>query len=424
MSQFRPDGRLLVAAVTLLVCAAVPTARDRDEPAPPTETRALWVLRTSMNSPASVAAVVRETRENGFNTLFVQVRGRGDAYYRGGLEPTPADLLGQPAAFDPLSAIVSAAQTAGIRVHAWININLVSSAVNLPSAREHVVHRHPEWLMVPRDIAQELAAVPVASPAYVGKLARWTRQQSTQVEGLYASPITPSAAAYVESVARDIARRYRLDGIHFDYARYPSERFDYSRTAIAHFRATIRPRLDDARRRTLDAQERVDLFAYPDAFPDQWRAFRVERMTALMTRLGAAVKAERPSAVVSVAAAPDRQDALARKGQDWGAWLQNGVVDALAPMAYTQEPARFAEQIAAARAAAGSRAIWAGIGAYQLTPAQTIQNIETARRLGAAGIILFSYDSLINPRQSAPDYLATVSRGAFGDRRLSNAGSR
>src|SRR5690606_31701479 len=137
----------------------------------------------------------------------------------------------------------------------------------------------------------------------------------------------------------------------------------------------------------------------------------------LMARLGAAVRAERPAALVSVAAAPDRADALARKLQDWGAWLADGRVDVVAPMAYTQEPARFAAQIAAAREAAGARGLWAGIGAYRLSPAQTIANIDTARRLGADGIILFSYDSLSNPRQTAPDYLPTVGRGAFPDRR-------
>ncbi|HJR60379.1 MAG TPA: hypothetical protein VJ813_13290, partial [Vicinamibacterales bacterium] len=100
------------------------------------------------------------------------------------------------------------------------------------------------------------------------------------------------------------------------------------------------------------------------------------------------------------------------------------LVDAVAPMAYTQEPARFAQQIAAARAAAGSRAVWAGIGAYRLSPEQTIENILTARRLGADGIALFSYDSLINPRQTAPDYLPIVGRAAFPDHRSTDSGSR
>jgi dihydrodipicolinate synthase/N-acetylneuraminate lyase len=89
-------------------------------------------------------------------------------------------------------------------------------------------------------------------------------------------------------------------------------------------------------------------------------------------------------------------------------------------MAYTPEAARFAEQIAAAGAVAGGRVIWAGIGAYRLSPAQTIENIQTARRLGAAGIILFSYDSMTSSRQAPAEYLAAVSRGAFADARSSS----
>ncbi len=416
--------RHLVAAVVAVLCAEALSAQPDGPRRTDGETRALWVLRTSLASPASIAALVRSAREHGFNTLLVQVRGRGDAYYRGGLEPLASDLARQPATFDPLATVVDTAHAAGIRVHAWVNLNLVSSAVDLPSARGHIVYRHPEWLMVPRDLAQELARSAIDSPAYVGKLARWTREQSAEVEGLYVSPIVPGAAAHTEMVVRDITRRYALDGIHFDYARYPTERFDYSRTAIREFRATVRAALPESRRRALDAEEPVDVFAYPDGLPEEWRRFRIARMTALMTRLRAAVKSERPDAIVSVAAAPDQRDALSRKLQDWGAWLNEGLVDALCPMAYTQEPDRFAEQIAGARLAAGDRLVWAGIGAYRLSPAQTIENIQTARKLGAAGVILFSYDSLIDPRQSVPDYLATVGRAVFADRRPGNPGSR
>lgn len=392
--------------------------------AAPPETRAMWVLRTSLTSPDSIAALVSAAKAHGFNTLLVQVRGRGDAYYRGGVEPSPAELIRQPASFDPLQTVLDAAHAAGLRVHAWVNLNLVSSAADLPIAREHLVNRHPTWLMIPRDIAQELARMEPESPGYLGKLARWTRTRSAEIEGLYASPIVPEAAAYTESIVRHLARRYPLDGVHFDYARYPTDRFDYSRFAIREFRTAIRPHLDPAIRRTLDADESVDLFAYPDGLPAEWRAFRVARMTALVSRLHAAVKSERPDALVTVAAAPDRREAYDRRLQDWGGWLNDGLIDAICPMAYTDEPARFAEQITAAREAAGSHAVWAGIGAYKLSPARTIENIQTARRLGAAGVILFSYDSLTNPQQASRDYLSVVGRAAFAAGAAPAAGSR
>ena len=349
--------RIPVLAAFLLAGGAWTVAREPALEGPPaaSEVRALWVLRSSLTSPASISMLIRSARGHGFNTLLVQVRGRGDAYFTGGLEPRATELARQPLAFDPLAEVLKQARAAGLDVHAWVNVNLISSAVDLPIARTHLIHRHPEWLMVPRDLAQELARVDPRRSAYVGRLARWTRAQSDGVEGLYASPIMPGAAAHAESVVRDIARRYPVDGIHLDYARYPSARFDYSRGAIAAFKAAEGPKLTWPQRRDLNLRERVDVLAWPDALPAEWKAFRVARMTALMERLRGAIKAERPDALVSVAAAPDAPEALDHKLQDWCAWLRSGVVDVVCPMAYTPEAERFAQQIAAARTLGGAR---------------------------------------------------------------------
>src|SRR5262249_45299834 len=127
--------------------------------------------------------------------------------------------------------------------------------------------------------------------------------------------------------------------------------------------------------------------------------------------------------LVTVAVAPDVREAYDQKMQDWGSWVQSDLVDAVCPMAYSAEPERFAEQIATARSVAGTRPVWAGIGAYRLPAAQTIENIQTARRLGAAGVILFSYDSLVDPKVASPDYLSVVGRAAFAQP-SANVGSR
>lgn len=402
----------LCAALSWMVPGTIDVRAQSPAAAAP-ETRALWVTRSSLGTPASIATLVQTAATQGFNTLLVQVRGRGDAYYRSDLEPRAADLSRQAATFDPLASVLAEAHERGIRVHAWVSVNLVSSAFELPAAPEHLVYRHPEWLMVPRPIAQEIAKLDPGNPGYVGKIARWTRAESEAVEGLYTSPLQPEAAAYTQRVIADIARRYDLDGIHLDYARFPNQQFDYSRFSIAEFRADIRPKLAADTRRELDAEETADLFAYPDRFPAEWKAFRRARLTSFVAGLRLAIRAARPSALVSAAVFPDPQEAFDERLQDWRGWVAAHLVDVVAPMAYTQEPARFADQIAAARDAAGSSAVWAGIGSYRLTPAQTIDNIQTARKLGAAGFVLFSYDSLTGPKPPAPDYLATVSRAAF-----------
>jgi uncharacterized lipoprotein YddW (UPF0748 family) len=135
------------------------------------------------------------------------------------------------------------------------------------------------------------------------------------------------------------------------------------------------------------------------------------------------VKQRNPNVMVTAAVFGNDEDAYTRRFQDWKLWMERGILDAVALMAYTPDTEVFKRQIAIARGFSFGRQVWAGIGAYRLTAAQTIENIRTARRLGADGVVLFSYDSLTDPRQSASDYFAAVGRGAFADR-AANAGSR
>jgi uncharacterized lipoprotein YddW (UPF0748 family) len=406
-SARRSRARAIALAVLAIGLSLAPAAaRVRVD----SEVRALWVVRTSLASPASIATMVDAARASGFNTLLVQIRGRGDAYYAGGLEPRAATLAGQPD-FDPLAETLARAHAAGLQVHAWINVNLVAGA-DLPSAREHVVYRHPEWLMVPRALAGDLAGLPVRGPEYLGRLTRYVRSQPAEIEGLYLSPIAEAAADYTVAVVRDIASRYAVDGVHFDYARYPNDDFDYSREALAAFRLDVAPTLASADAQRADGRLASDPLVYTQQFPDRWRVFRAARLTALMARLRDAVKASRPSATVSAAVRPDPAEASARRLQDWRLWLDRGLIDVVCPMAYTTDGDVFAAQIAAAREVAGRRPLWAGIGAYRLSADQVLEHVQAARRLGAGGIVFFSYDSLTPPSHGA-GYLSQIGRAAF-----------
>jgi len=411
-------GVLLVALVATVLLSSGTRIFARPErveagPAEPSEVRGLWVLRSSLTSPQSLANLVRTASASGFNTLFVQVRGRGEAFYTSSIDPRATELDAQPSGFDPLAAVIAAAHAAGMRVHAWVNVNLVASAAQLPEDRTHVVYRHPDWLMVPRAVVQELRGVDGHSPAYSGKISRWTRLQNDRVEGLYLSPILPDAADYTVSVVSELASRYALDGVHLDYIRYPNADFDYSRYAIAEFRGQIAPTLPSPVRANLDQQAKIDPFAYPDTLPEEWTQFRMARLSSLAMRLRSAVKRARPEAIVSAAVVPDADQAVTGRLQDWRTWVETGILDAICPMAYTTDATTFGQQVAGARAIAGARRVWAGIGAWRLSPEQTVEHIGLARKAGAAGFVLFSYDSLTGPSQARGDYLDEVARAAF-----------
>src|SRR2546428_13600852 len=123
---------------------------------PTSEVRALWVVRTTLTSPEKIHKMVESAKAAGFNTIVVQVRGRGDAYYRSRWEPRAIELKDQPPDFDPLAVTIAEAHQRGLKVHAWLNTSLLANLDALPADPNHVYNKHPEWLAVPRAVANEL----------------------------------------------------------------------------------------------------------------------------------------------------------------------------------------------------------------------------------------------------------------------------
>jgi uncharacterized lipoprotein YddW (UPF0748 family) len=379
------------------------------DPAPSaqmSEVRALWVQRGSLASPASVAAVVEMATNGRFNTLIVQVRGRGDAFYDSRNEPRPPLLARQPASFDPLKLMLERAHAAGLKVHAWVNINLISEA-QPPTSPRHIVYVHPEWLMVPRPLAEDLARMNPRDPQYLRRLSEYARARSDRVEGIFISPVHKGAVDHATKVIGDIVSRYDVDGIHLDYIRYPNDEFDYSARTLDEFRAEIDAKVTAAERRDYASRARGRPLFYTEMFPQGWQEFRRSRLTALVTKIRSTVKARRPQALLTAAVFPDANDAANRRFQNWSGWLEAGLLDAICPMAYTTDPALFRTQIANVEHLAGERPVWAGIGAFQIPSSAAIENIRAARQLGTEGVVLFSYDNLDGK------YVDTVAKGAF-----------
>jgi alkanesulfonate monooxygenase SsuD/methylene tetrahydromethanopterin reductase-like flavin-dependent oxidoreductase (luciferase family) len=55
------------------------------------------------------------------------------------------------------------------------------------------------------------------------------------------------------------------------------------------------------------------------------------------------------------------------------------------------------------------RAIWAGIGSYLISPESTAEKINAARRLGADGFCIFSYNA-VTEEGASDQYLKAVAR--------------
>jgi uncharacterized lipoprotein YddW (UPF0748 family) len=380
---------------------------------PRPETRALWVVRTTMVSPESVRELVRRAKENGFTDLIVQVRGRGDAYYNSRIEPRAEDLANQPANFDPLAATIAEAHRFGIKVHAWINIYLVANIESLPRSKEHLIYKHPEWVMAPRGVAAELYEVKPDSPEYLNRIIEHTRGNRDELEGLFVSPAHPGVKENLFNIWMEIATRYEVDGLHFDYVRYPNPQYDYSRNSIDRFRVELERTLSDEERETLAGEFQNDPLVYATKFAPRYAQFQRNQVTELVERIYKGVKKVKPHAIISAAVFANEEDALRSRFQDWKEWLRMGCLDVVCPMAYTPDTETFRKLMLVAINNASGKKVWGGIGAYKQTAEGAIEKIQVARELGAQGFILFSYDSSIKVSDLNPqgDYLERVRNG-------------
>ena len=203
---------------------------------------------------------------------------------------------------------------------------------------------------------------------------------------MYTAPSHPEVKEHIYSIWMDLAESYDLDGIHFDYVRYPNPDFDYSTGALDRFREWVLPRISPARRTGLD------------------QALR-SRPPGLCGLLAGALGGVPPGPDHRVGGAdlPRGEEAEARPGGVGGGLRQCrrrlspagfrtggvgwpiGILDAVAPMAYTPDNEIFEAQIQEAVEAAGRDRVWAGIGVYQNTYRGTVDKIRIAEEPGHPG---------------------------------------
>ena len=392
-----------------------PTGTSASIPTP--EVRALWVVRTTLTNPEKIHKMVESAALSGFNTLIVQVRGRGDAYYRSRWEPRAVELKDQPQDFDPLAVTIAEAHRRGLKVHAWLNTSLLANLDALPNDPKHVYNAHPEWLAVPRAVASELYSMSPRDAIYRQRIVEWSKANRSELEGVYTGPANPKVREHIYRIWMDIIQKYRIDGMHFDYVRFASPDFDYSRTSLKAFRKWLEPRLSASERDALRKALKENPLAATDKYQEKFGDFQREQVTTLVARIYHAVKKRRPDVIVSAAVFANDENAFTRRFQDWRRWLRMGILDVACPMAYTPDTAIFQKQIqvATSTAHAADRRVWAGIGAYRIPAESTVEKINTARTIGTDGIILFSYDFTATPSTLNPqgDYLERVRRAAF-----------
>ena len=356
-------------AVTQLL-GAQPSPEVPIRPTGPAEYRALWVdaFHEGFKTPQQVDTLIERARKGNLNALFVQVRKRGDAYYRRGFEPLAADVsVPERPHFDPLAYLLLKAHSANppLEVHAWLNTFFVGQT------------------------------------SEVFKL--FGGQWSNQIfaggnDGYgYLDPGVPAARLYTEEVFMSVVRNYDVDGVHMDFVRYPDGGdWGYSDIAVARFNEATghsgKPRPDEP----------------------AWQQWRRDQVTTFVHELHDAISRTRPSvklsgALIAYGNGPGNEAEWRRTRtyndvyQDWLTWFQQGYLDIGVPMNYDRDSSPSQKGFFRAwtswekdHLARGKLLI--GIGAFLNYPEDTITQIRAALAPTAAGnrpigIAIYSYAS-------------------------------
>ena len=324
-------SRALLALIIWVFCGSPIRAQFVNPPK--YEYRAVWLTTikgldwpkeehfgNSIAQQAHLCTLLDSLQAIHINTVLLQTRIRGDVIYPSEIEPFAPVFTGRHGMmpdYDPLDFAIEECHKRGMQLHAWL--------VTIPLGDVAYVKGHGRH------------SLPVCKPG-----------QCTRFKGAwYMEPSHPSTAEYLGLLVEEMVSRYDLDGIHFDYIRYPEGNATYPDASFYNKNGRGMNKAD-------------------------WRRANI---THLMRVLYGKVKAIKPWVCVSAATLGKYDDVSRYNSYGWNAyhtvnqaaqdWMREGIVDALFPMIYYSEN-HFYPFVADWGEHNYGRHIVAGIGTYQL----------------------------------------------------------
>jgi hypothetical protein len=182
----------------------------------------------------------------------------------------------------------------------------------------------------------------------------------------------------------EIVENYDVDGIHFDYIRYHNSNYCYCDHCRQVFEERIGRKLENWPEDVLEGDLR-----------DEYLAFRREQINVVVREVSERAHKMKPGIKVSAAVFGDWPNSRISIGQDAKLWVDEGWLDFVCPMDYTNNT-DYLRQLTEAqvKAVGGQCPLYIGIGAWRHESVATlVDQIQSARSLGADGVVLFAYES-------------------------------
>lgn len=335
---------------------------------PPVELRGTWTHSHRIEDPEDIFA---RMAAGGLNTAVMRVRRGETAYFNSVLGPV------SQVPFDNerlIEQCVEAAGRYGIDLHLYVN-NLPIGSPDSEYARQ------------------------------MREDGRWQRNAAGE-DVPWMCPSHPANLQLVADAMVELVRDYEIAGVQYDFIRYGGTDVCFCERCHANFERRIGRAVENWPSDCLEGGPRHD----------EWMDQRADLITEVVRRTSAAVRAQDPDAIISAAVfAMPPERAKLRVGQEWDLWCREGLLDALFPMSYTADNARYEETVGLILDAVGEYLpVYAGIGLRSSSqsmryPEELAAKLNIARRLGAPGFNMFC----ISPVTDAPERVLIPLRERF-----------
>ncbi len=318
------------------------------------EHRAFWCHSAFGVDGMSWDRAIQLLADNGFTAILPNMLWGGVAFYHSDVLPVSPAVEEKG---DQIELCLTACKKYGVQCHVWkVNYNMGSA-----TDRSFVVKMK----------GQGRTQVGFDGSAND----RWLCPSHPQNQNLE-----------IESML-EVARKYDVHGLHFDYIRYPGNDGCFCEGCRRRFEKVIGKTLAD-----WSACVRND-----EVLSEKWLDFRRQQITKVVAAVAEGVKKTRPD--VRVSAAVFRNWPVDRNtiGQDWKLWCDRGYLDFVCPMDYTASDSHFQRMVAQQLPWAGKVPCYPGIGLSVWSDStdicKLIEQINMTRRLATGGFTVFNYGS-------------------------------
>ena|GEM_PF-476504 len=315
------------------------------------------------SSREGIDALIDFSVSAGINTLFIQVYRENKAWFPSQIaDDSPYKKSRLEFSEDPFARIIRLAHGKGIQVHAWLNVLSLSQNRNAEFLKKY-------------------------GPDVLTRNLKHKRKLSDYLidAQYFLEPGDPRVRGDLSKIVLELLRAYpELDGIQFDYIRYPDmePHYGYAKSNVERFKKTT----------GLSIINEQGL---------EWKQWKRAQVTELLTILVKTARALRPNIQVSATGCMPLIRATHEAYQDWPSWVNHGLIDFVTLMDYSPDPQEFKRWLIVAKEkVADLSKVRVGIGAYKLMNASESFDSEfnTIKELGIMGAI-FHYGSLLESQQ-------------------------